>query len=567
MVAVLFSAASLRLRGEDASPAAAEPFAVVAIAGVDRLLEDVDALFAGVEQPSYALFVRGFLTGLNDLRGIDRDRPLGMMAFLGPPDLEEPRPVLFVPVTDVEELLKTARLGDSLHLEVDEMTGQFLLHKDEDQFPVNIWHRYALIDVAGGDKPQTLGPVDPMPLVGDLLQTRDLVVLLRRPGVPRELFDEAAQDLRESAENEEKRQPGESVTDYEIRRKITDGLYGLAHAAVEEWQSAAAGLTFSDAPLRVKLEATVAFERDGLIAHLVAATAAPETQFAAVIERESPFTMASALTVLPGAREVLEAFLDAARREIEHELQEADRPLQAAVTGTIQAVEKTLAAGRADAFVQLREADGGRFSLIGAVAIRDADRVAEAVQQILPYAAESNDIREVSMNVAAFDGVAVHRMRPVRLRRQDRRLYGDHAVMYVAAGKGALWVAVGGEGTLPSLQSAIQLTDPPRNRTVIARPPPSSENADPLSPVPDSNRPLLQVTLHALPWIDLAQTDRKGKPTGLITLARTAFQRPGNDEARIEIRAAGDGISLTAEFDEGYVRLLGYALLNRLHDH
>ncbi len=566
-VALMAHAVSLRSQGEDATPVVTEPFAVVAIAGVDRFLEDVDALFDGVEQPSYAVFVRGFLSGLNDLRGIDRDRPAGLTAVIRSTASTAPHPVVFLPVTDVKELLKTAQLGKALRLETDETTGRYLLHTDKDEFPVSIKQGYAFINLTTGNEGQERAVIDPVPLVGELLRTRDLIVLLRRPGVPQEFFEEAVRNLQESAENEEKRQSEEAAADYEIRRKITAHAYDLAHAAVAEWQSAAAGLTFAGDPLRVKLEANIVFARDGEIARLVAGMAAPETQFAAVIERESPLTMASVLTVVPGARAVLEAFLDAARKEIEHELREADRPLQAAVTGMIQAVEKTLAAGRTDGFVQLVEADGGRFALVGAVAMRDADRVAAGVQRILPYAAESGDIQEVSMNVAAFDGVAVHRMRPARLRRQDRRLYGENAVLYVAAGKGALWVAVGGEGTLSSLQSAIQLTDAPRNRTVIARPPSRNETSDALTPAPDSNRPLLQVTLHALPWIDLAQTDRDGKSSGVITLARTAFDRPGIGQARIEIRAAGEGISLTAEFDEGYVRLLGLALLTRLHDH
>src|SRR5690606_40130513 len=66
---------------EDA-PLSAPPVAVLNVASVDRVLEDIDYLFGSVKRDDMREVIEGLLGNLGDLQGLDRGKPFGVMLFL-----------------------------------------------------------------------------------------------------------------------------------------------------------------------------------------------------------------------------------------------------------------------------------------------------------------------------------------------------------------------------------------------------------------------------------------------------------------------------------------------------
>lgn len=87
--------------GEGGAPAIKKPFCVVQVASIDRV-EKASQYIAGFFQDRAALEkkYRKWLDEWNEPDGADRNRPLGLMVFLGETIQEEPWFVLSFPVTD-----------------------------------------------------------------------------------------------------------------------------------------------------------------------------------------------------------------------------------------------------------------------------------------------------------------------------------------------------------------------------------------------------------------------------------------------------------------------------------
>ncbi|HLQ46706.1 MAG TPA: hypothetical protein VK137_18325, partial [Planctomycetaceae bacterium] len=92
-------------------PQNAIPLAVLCAAGVERWLGNVDYLFEAVKREELSDFVGGQMSKINDLKGVDRDKPFGLMIFLKPGLLPQPYPVSFVPVKNLSDLIGTAGSG------------------------------------------------------------------------------------------------------------------------------------------------------------------------------------------------------------------------------------------------------------------------------------------------------------------------------------------------------------------------------------------------------------------------------------------------------------------------
>ena len=110
MLAALYTAAPplpLAAQESDTETAAErpeEPFAVVAVAGVERMMEALDFSFAAADRPEMSDVMGGYLANAGDLSGLDRNQAFGVMFFLAG---LTPEPVGFAPVEKIDDLMKT----------------------------------------------------------------------------------------------------------------------------------------------------------------------------------------------------------------------------------------------------------------------------------------------------------------------------------------------------------------------------------------------------------------------------------------------------------------------------
>ncbi|MES2793420.1 MAG: hypothetical protein V4719_27660, partial [Planctomycetota bacterium] len=97
-----------QLPAQEKKQAKGQPFLVVSVASFERLMEDADFMFASAGRPELSEMIGGALSNVRDLKGLNRDSAAGLLLFL---DGLTPQPIGFVPVKDIDEMLKTVTVG------------------------------------------------------------------------------------------------------------------------------------------------------------------------------------------------------------------------------------------------------------------------------------------------------------------------------------------------------------------------------------------------------------------------------------------------------------------------
>jgi hypothetical protein len=215
-------------------------------------------------------------------------------------------------------------------------------------------------------------------------------------------------------------------------------------------------------------------------------------------------------------------------------------------------------------FVQMRGKPPGKFVLVGGARVEKSGVLAESIVQVLQRLQEKRDpsLSELELNIASYEGVKFHRIKGGTMSARDRRLYGDDSAMYIGAGEGALWFAVGGVGALDALRDVVMTVVEPRK---------PGENKDPNAP--------FQLVMNLSSWLEMTApsdtgADLPAAPEGanerLIArrnrfrkLAADAFAQ-GGDKLRLEVKPTETGAHLRVTLEEGFVRLLGLAISSRV---
>lgn len=94
------------------APIAGQPWLTFVVPRLDRALDGVDVLLDAAERPELSELLADRYRSWRDFAGIDRTRPLGLMRTWrtddpATPQTEQPADVLFLPVKDREEFLRT----------------------------------------------------------------------------------------------------------------------------------------------------------------------------------------------------------------------------------------------------------------------------------------------------------------------------------------------------------------------------------------------------------------------------------------------------------------------------
>lgn len=531
-----------------------EPVAVIAVANIDGLLADVDDLFAAAGAPHHAQMIRGVVANFNNFRGLDRTRPVGMYFYFPSAGQTDPQPLLFFPVADVDELIASVQLGNALRLEQGATSSRLILHTEEGPIPIKLQDGYAFADPTRSDARLQAPLTDPSVLLGDTLKEFDVALIVRREGIPPFLFEVAKGQLRTEALRQQPQSPGESDEEYAIRREIQQAVFALAESVVNDWRGAVVGLSLSAEERQARLSSQILLDPKGETAEILQRIRRDQSQFAAQIAEESALSLAMKWQPTSTGREVLASIVETMRNQINDELAQADETSRAAVARMVDALETTVSDGVFDSFSQLVGAPPNGFVFISGTAVESSSELAAGIEQLLPFAAESDEIREVEMDFARAGEVAIHRMWPKQLRKQDRRLYGDDAAIYVAAGNGALWLAIGTEEAADLLADSIQM-QPTAAGAVLARPSTLSGGPKILS-----DNGFVDLVIHASEWVGFAPVDGGGRKAELARAARQAFENPAEDTFRLQLGATEDRLQLELRLGYGFVRLFGLAV-------
>lgn len=516
---------------------ARKPVVIAAVKGVDRLLESVDQIFGASGNGRFAEVLRGFVANLNNLKGVDRNRPFGLMAFAPARIGDEPEAVFFIPVESVEDLKTSIRLGNVISLEDGPTPDRLGFKTPEKTIPIRLAHNFAFLSENESTLEADLP--DPAASVNDLLQTYDGVVSIRKDGVPETILGFGKSTLEALAAHGVQQEPGESDADFHLKKEIASLGFEAVRSLYSDADQLNIGWKLEPEAHSLSIEANLVLEANGTSVSAIRDLASTPARFASLAAEPLPLAIVYHLSLPPRVREILDGILDRLEDRAEQDIKSDAAALKPPVMSTLDSVRKTLKAGQIDGFVQVVGGPPDHYYAVGGLSIVSAEQVAAALRTVLPFAGDHPKEPTVEMGALTIGQTEFHRIREIEQRPQDRVLYGDDASLLVGVGQEAVWFGLGGDRASEHLSAALGSPERPNDRVESA---------------------LLRVRFHLTDWLGLIGEDSDQDARNFRLIAQRAFPEPEDDEIEFTIAPTTSGLQARIRFEQGYLRLVGHAI-------
>ncbi|QDT53201.1 hypothetical protein Pan44_12170 [Caulifigura coniformis] len=528
---------ALDARAQDAAAPPVEtappvPFAVLNIASVERLLKDTEFMFRSIDRPDVYDFYMSILAGnANDLKGVDRTKPVGVMMFLEPGLPPRPMPVLYMPASSADEFIKTAALGRMDFEKVGE-------NRYEVKMPTGQGKQIALF--TDGLMYMTPSEIliderlpDPIKISETLTSRYDVALSLRVNSVPPLLRDVFVTFLRTTTEAEMQRRDGEGEGEYRFRKANAQGTMQALEELLTQVDEITIGWDGNEQLRKGVLELTIIAKPDSDYAKSLKDLAGRPSFFhIAQQDTGKPLTVSLSWRMNKRERQNSAELVEAARIKMTEELTAKNRDSSGANT-LCDVAAATVAAGHIDGFVQVAVPEPGKFVVVGGVKLQGASAAAPALVNVLQQIAEEekNDVL-IETNLDSHQGVAFNRFGPKD--KEDVKFFGGVPAFWCGAGQEAFWFSFGADKAFDTLRDTM-------DRVLTSGPAPGGQS-DPLV-----------VILRRAAWQSLTPNQDNRFDVTRHELADQAFGAT-NDAFKVYTRPTESGVRTRLEFDEGFIK-------------
>jgi hypothetical protein len=427
-----------------------KPSVVVRVRPVAELLKDARAVAKLVDQE--AMF-DAFEPGLGPvLSAMDTSKPIGFYAQIKA-DLPSSIGILMLPVKDSKKLLDV--LG-TVPVNVNEKDGLYTVNTPG---PFNVLFRfhgdYVYATVHNTPAAEAALAKNKVYTPGQLFDAKDdslATVTFNVDALPNELKKKALDQIDEllrEANDDIGREPGPGK---EIKTAIVTELAKKGQMLVADAQTVGIRLDFDRTKETMGATFRLIPRKETAMAAEIARSTAGKGVGAGILGSPSAVKVAGYASVPDPLKKTLEPLIDRALEEL---VQKAEA-LKGDAKDLAAAVAPTLKAGLLDIGFDLHgpNPDGTASILVGARVV-DGDRIETSLRRILGNL-PAKDAKNVELDVAKVDGVAIHRI-PAPPERGLRDLVGEDAKIYVALRKDLLLVGVGGEtATMAAMKTALK---------------------------------------------------------------------------------------------------------------
>lgn len=536
LASMVLSAATRAVAADGAKDEPAVPIAVVNVAGVERVLDDVDGLFAAADRPDLAALLRGLLGVVGDLKGLDRTRPLGVMIVLPRERWAPPTAVGYLPVTEMDDLLRTVAVGSITTRPVEGQAGRYEIITPGRTLQLRAEGRYAFVGLNAKAVEQRLP--DPEMVARPLTSRYDIAASLRVGDIPEGMKTLVMDFLRASAEAELQPWPDESDARFALRRaRGLSALESLDQFLMEGRELTLGAAVAAENPA-VVLEWTIEAREGTPLARNFRALRQPSV-LGRLFDEQAPLSAAASWHLDDRSRALFQQALTSTQEILTDE----NGPAAGRVAPLFDALQATVAGGHLDAVATVIGQPPGPFVLVGGVRVADGVALGKGLLALQEWAQRRGALESIEKNVATHRGVVFHRVISEAANRSQSvvRIYGREAALLIGTDADTLWFAFGGEAALPAVQEAIDRLHAP---------------AAPL----DEPSPF-RLVAHATPWLGLAAADERARANQ--ALARKALAA-GDDTLRVEVQPTGNGARLRVELEKGYLRWLGLRIVREV---
>lgn len=547
---------------DEPAPESGPPVAVVNVAGVERILDDVDYLFGSVERSDMTDVVNGLLGNVGDLKGLERGKPFGVMLFLNPGVLPQPVPVGYLPVADAAALAKTVEI----------IPNMIVKKVAEDRYELIGPRRTMYARLTGGyafvaAEQDILDRVFPDPLRDFAgLSTRYNVAVEARPeNMPSGVRDLFLNLMRTRAQADLQQRDDESDAAYAVRKSQGLNNLRLVEAFLKETRSVTLGFDASRESRKAVLELVVDAVPNTPYLEALQSLAEEPSRFDALLDDDVPLSISMNSRIDAHAKKVNAELLDRAERQTalfltrldrkdapaaepapetpgKRKREEADPAAAALAARLFGPVKEVLRDGNTDAFLQFQGDPEKKFVILAGIEIPGAagleSAVRDFIERVRPAVPKFDDAVEIQYGAAEAAGVSLHRLALRETPDELKRFYGDSPALYVGFDSNAVWLAVGSSRAVEALTEAIA-------RVKEAGPVNRSQPAAPFQLMVTANR-----------WIGISGSKESAD------LAHEAFDK-GDDKLQMDFRPTEHGGRLRIEAEEGFLRLLGLGVAKR----
>ncbi|MBI5758154.1 MAG: hypothetical protein HZA46_06525 [Planctomycetales bacterium] len=523
------------------------PLVIVSVASVERLLKQADITFDTAGRAELSETVNGLLERVGDLKGLDRNQPLGLLIYM---QGITPQVVAFAPVTNLDNLLKTIEIGPVTTKKISE--DRIEIAGPRQTLKGKIQKGYAFLSNTDEALDHEFG--DPAKFTAKLSATYDIaasISLKTLPAFTRDLF---LGFMRTQTEINLQRRDGEPEGGFRIRK--ADGMRNLEfiELLLTQGEELTLGWNVSQSERNAALEIIATATPDSELASNFNELRAVRSYFANLVKDTSKYPLVASLSwkIDKSGQKFMKELFAGIEIDLGKQLAKAANPKDADVTTTtdkalhdlLDVLRDTAQAGHFDLAAQFVGEPGKPFVLLGGLKVTDGDKLSSAVTDIVTRLKGNADLAEVQVNVAEHKGVRLHRIQGKQSGPQEEKLYGTKPSIYVGAGGNVFWFAVGGDNALVELRKSIDIVDKPVADTVTTVP--------------------FQFVMNFSRWMELFGGGASGSE-GFASRAKSAFNK-GGDTLRIDVKPLENGMRMRVQLDEAFIRLLGQEIGRRVDD-
>jgi hypothetical protein len=522
------------------------PILVVNVASLERVLTDVDYMFKVAERQDMMDLVTGWIADqVGDLKGLNRQRPFGVMLFLAPGLPPTPTPVLYVPVDGVDDLMKVLETnnlrkvkpgkieGKEGHYEIVGRRGRiYVVLKNGYAYLTNDSNKHML----EAELPEPAAIAEPMAAKYDL----GISVFIKTIPLPIKTFLLAI--FRRQAEADLQQRDSEPEAAYKMRR--ANGLSTIEFIEqmfmqVEQFQL---GFDASAERKNVEIELLMDATPDSELAKHTKTLAGRKSHFAPLFNDGEPLTVSASWKMDKRERKAAAGMVEAMQIGLSKELPDGTAP---SVAPLFESLKATADEGEMDFCVQFHPVANQQFVFYGGLRLIGGESFAKGLEQLLTAVQGREELDKVILNADTHQGIVFHQLVAKNVPQREQRTYGGVPSVYLGSSSQTLWFAVGADEALTTLKSAID----------------QIQTASATEPSGGSAYPF-QMILHTAPWLNLpAENDDE---VSRQDFAKQAL-KDQSDALRISVQPTESGTRSRAVLDEGFIKLVGL-LLARQYD-
>ena len=518
---------------DDTDRSAAVPLVIINVASVDRLLGDVKYLFETAGQSQINEMIDGGLSTVNNLKGVDRKKPLGVMIFLAPGFPPRPIPVGYLPVESIDELTQTIGGGTTQLKPVDGEENRYELVGPRGRQQILLRGGYAFISTDAENLDQKF--LDPAKLTGGLSARHDLAVTLRLDTVPDAVKTTLLGVLRGQFNANMQQRDDEPDGPYQLRRANESNTLEFIELLLAEGNRVTLGINASKEDKDAVIEFQFEAKPNGKWAKALAKIDSRPSYFAPLLDEKAPLSFSLSWKMDDREQGNTTEFL----RVIEPQIISQLEPVAPAVRSLFAALNKTAEMGHADAFFQYKVLPPERMALYGGLKVEDGQKISASVRSIMAQLKQNPEVGEMELDVDSHKGVSFHRIgsREGAVSPLNQRIYGGKPSVYIGTGPNVVWFALGDSSSLEATKTAID--ELAAARATVGK----QKRGAPF-----------QFVLNMSSWLDKLDAERP-----FAQRARTAFAG-GGDRLQVDIRPSENGMRFQLKVEEGFLKMLGAAI-------